>query len=83
MAHDRDPIDAATTAERQRYLFEIQLRVLRAPLAIRDKDEARSFFAQLRQKALDLNGAEWKSEAFHGLERDIDGMLAARSGAAV
>lgn len=78
-----DPIDAATTAERQRYLFEIQLRVLRAPLAIGDKDEARSFFAQLRQKSLDLNGAEWESEAFHGLERDIDGMLAARSGAAV
>lgn len=77
-----DPVDAATPAERQRYLFEIMLRVLRSPLAIGTKDEARGFFAQLRQKCLDLNGAEWGSDSFHGLERDIDGMLAARTGAA-
>jgi V/A-type H+-transporting ATPase subunit A len=75
-----DPVDAATTAERQRYVFDILLRVLRARVAARRKDEARTFFAQLRQKFLDLNGAELDSEDFRRLEKEIDAMVA---GAAV
>ncbi len=77
-----DPVDAATTAERQRYVFDVLLRVLRAPLAMRRKEEARTFFAQLRQKFLDFNGAEWDSEEFRGLEREIDAMVCAAAGAA-
>jgi V/A-type H+/Na+-transporting ATPase subunit A len=77
-----DPVDAATAAERQRYVFDLLLRVLRARLAMRRKDEARTFFAQLRQKFLDLNGAELDSADFKRLEQEIDGMLAAASASA-
>ncbi len=77
-----DPVDAATAAERQRYVFGILLRVLRAPLALKGKDEARTFFAQLRQRFLDLNGAEWESDDFRRLEKEIDGMVASRGVAA-
>jgi len=74
-----DPVDAATTSERQRYVFDILLGVLRARLAIRRKEEARSFFAQLRQKFLDLNGAEWDSEDFRRLEKEIASMVASQT----
>ncbi len=77
-----DPVDAATAADRQRYVFGILLRVLRAPIALKGKDEARTFFAQLRQRFLDLNGAEWESDDFRRLEKEIDGMVASRGVAA-
>jgi V/A-type H+/Na+-transporting ATPase subunit A len=72
-----DPVDAATNAERQRYVFDLLLRVLHAPLAMRRKEEARTFFAQLRQKFLDLNGAELDSAEFKRLQSEIDAMVAA------
>jgi V/A-type H+-transporting ATPase subunit A len=77
-----DPVDAATSADRQRYVFGILMRVLRAPLAQRRKDDARTFFAQLRQRFLDLNGAEWESDDFRRLEQEIDAMVASRGVAA-
>jgi V/A-type H+-transporting ATPase subunit A len=58
------------------------MRVLRAPLAQRRKDDARTFFAQLRQRFLDLNGAEWESDDFRRLEQEIDAMVASRGVAA-
>jgi V/A-type H+-transporting ATPase subunit A len=72
-----DPVDASTTAERQRYIFDILLRVLGTRLTVRRKDEARSFFAQLRQRFLDLNGAEWDTDSFRQLEKGIDAAIAA------
>jgi V/A-type H+-transporting ATPase subunit A len=70
-----DPVDAATPAERQSYVFQVLLKILKTQFALRRKDEARSFFAQLRQKFLDLNGAEWDSNEFRQLEKEIDEMV--------
>jgi V/A-type H+-transporting ATPase subunit A len=66
-----DPVDAATTAERQRYVFDALLKILITDYEINDNAEARSFMNQLRQKFLDWNGAEWKSEDFFRIEKEL------------
>ena len=44
-----------------------------------DKNEARTWFNRLRQKFLDFNGSEWKSERFAGFEKEIDAAVSERS----
>jgi V/A-type H+-transporting ATPase subunit A len=66
-----DPVDAATSAERQRYVFDILLQILMTDYKIENNDDARSFVNQLRQKVLDWNGAEWKSENFFKIEKEL------------
>ena len=66
-----DPVDNAVSRERQNHTFDLMLRILQAPLDISRKEEARSFFNQLRQKFLDYNGSSWKSPEFQGLEKEI------------
>ena len=77
-----DPVDAATSAERQRYVFDLLLGILEAELDLKRKDDARSFFAQLRQRLLDLNGAEWDSDEFRRLEKEIGEMVGSKTPAA-
>ncbi len=66
-----DPVDAATPAERQRYVFDLLLEILKADFVLQEKDEARTFFNNLRQTFLDWNGAATDSEEFKKLEADI------------
>jgi V/A-type H+-transporting ATPase subunit A len=66
-----DPIDASVTVERQKYIFDILLEILGSQFAFKDKNEARSWFNRLRQRFLDYNGSEWKSERFVALEKEI------------
>ena len=66
-----DPVDAATPAERQKYVFDVILEVMKADLELADKDAARSFFNNLRQKFLDWNGMEWESNDFKSTESEI------------
>ncbi|HUV07513.1 MAG TPA: hypothetical protein VMX75_07270, partial [Spirochaetia bacterium] len=73
-----DPVDASTSAERQRYVFALILRLLMAEFNLADKAEARSFFYSLRQHFLDLNGSEWDSEAFENQEAKIEKMAASK-----
>jgi hypothetical protein len=51
------------------------LSITSARLRLRDKDTARSYFYQLRQKFLDWNGAPWESEQFKSIETDIRAMI--------
>jgi V/A-type H+-transporting ATPase subunit A len=67
-----DVVDAAVKPERQKYVFAKLLEVLASKFVFSDKNEARSWFNRLRQKFLDYNGSEWKSERFEGLEMDIE-----------
>jgi len=73
-----DPVDAAVGPERQRHLFSILYRILTASFTMKSKDEARSYFNQLRQRFLDYNGEEWKSEGFMRIEQEIERMVAER-----
>ena len=66
-----DPVDAAVGVDRQRHVFDVLLRLLIAELKFEDKNEARTYFANLRQRFLDYNGAEWDSDQFADLEKQI------------
>ena len=66
-----DAVDAAVKPERQKYVFTKLIMVLASQFKFSDKNEARSWFNRLRQKFLDYNGSEWKSERFESLEADI------------
>ncbi|MDB4349635.1 V-type ATP synthase subunit A [Omnitrophica bacterium] len=71
-----DPIDAATSAERQEYVFSKLVNdILNKELVFDDKAKARQFFYNLRQAFIDLNYAEWKSKSFAGQEEKINGLL--------
>ncbi|MCL2320065.1 MAG: V-type ATP synthase subunit A, partial [Treponema sp.] len=74
-----DAVDAAVKPERQIYVFRILLKILASLFAFSEKNEARAWFNQLRQKFLDFNGSEWKSERFGALEREIESIVAEKS----
>jgi len=71
-----DPVDAAVSPERQRYVFKLIMELLTAVLDLSTKEEARSWFNQLRQKFLDYNGSEWQCDVFKTLEEEIRNVVA-------
>jgi V/A-type H+-transporting ATPase subunit A len=74
-----DAVDAAVKPERQIYMFAKLIGVLATIFEFHDKNEARSWFNRLRQKFLDYNGSEWKSERFEKLETEIAKALSEQS----
>ncbi|GHV27903.1 V-type ATP synthase alpha chain [Spirochaetia bacterium] len=74
-----DAVDASVSPERQKYSFNLLLKIMATRFAFPDKNEARSWFNRLRQKFLDYNGSEWQSERFKGFEKDIETTLAEQS----
>jgi len=74
-----DAVDAAVSPERQAYVFALILEILGASFSFKDKDEARIWFNKLRQKFLDFNGTEWKSERFASAEKDLRATFAERA----
>ncbi len=75
-----DEIDAAVSVERQKYTFANVVKVLGSDFDLHDKDTARNFFNQLRQKFIDWNYSEWKSEKFNTVEKDIKEYYAGAKG---
>lgn len=73
-----DPVDAAVSTERQRHVFRLLFSVLVSRFDFGNKETARVFFNQLRQKFLDYNGAEWKGAEFERLESEINALLKTR-----
>jgi len=73
-----DPVDAAVTPERQIWVFRLILQILGSELDLHDKEDARKWFNQLRQKFLDYNGAEWQSDGFNRLEKELVEMISAK-----
>ncbi|MDR2516250.1 MAG: V-type ATP synthase subunit A [Spirochaetaceae bacterium] len=74
-----DAVDAAVSPERQIYTFQILLKIMASVFSFGDKDEARAWFNQLRQKFLDYNGSEWQSDRFRGFENEIKTTVAERA----
>lgn len=71
-----DPVDAATIAERQEYVFsKIVKDILKRDFSFSDKEEARHFFYKARQLFIDLNYREWRSPGFAEQEKRIDELL--------
>jgi V/A-type H+-transporting ATPase subunit A len=77
-----DEIDAAADVERQTYVFKKLLTVLGSGFALETKDDARSFFNQMRQKFLDWNYSKWQGSEFKQAEADIDALYGGKSGKA-
>lgn len=67
-----DLVDANCGTARQRYVIDKLILVLGSDYALSNQDEARSFFNHLRQKLIDWNYSEFKSEAFGRIEAEID-----------
>jgi V/A-type H+-transporting ATPase subunit A len=69
------PEDAATGADRQRYVFGRIHRILGTKMTFAGKDDARRFFQQLAQVTRDWNRSAMASDAFRATEARIDKML--------
>ena len=67
-----DPVDAAVNIERQRRMFSKMYGVLKSRFSFESKDDARTWFNQIRLKFLDYNGTEWQNERFLELEDEIE-----------
>ena len=70
-----DPVDGASSAERQRHVFARIARILGAEFEFADKDAARSFFHTLTQFTKDWNRADMQSDEFAAVEARLDALL--------
>jgi len=59
-----DPVDAAVSPERQKTMFTLIIRILGSRLEFSNKEEARSWFYELRQLFIDLNGTAQDSDLY-------------------
>ncbi|MDD4954133.1 MAG: V-type ATP synthase subunit A [Candidatus Omnitrophica bacterium] len=67
-----DPVDEATDAERQIYIFTfLHDKVLEEEFYFPDKDKALHFFQRLRQAWRGWNSSVWQSDEFKGAENDV------------
>jgi V/A-type H+-transporting ATPase subunit A len=69
------PVDAATPADRQKYVFERLVRVLRRPMTFPDKEAARHFFQRLTQVTKDWNRTATGTAEFREAEAAIERMV--------
>jgi V/A-type H+-transporting ATPase subunit A len=73
-----DETDSAASVERQTYVCTYLIRVLGAKLDLRQKDEARDWFNQLRQKCIDWNYTLWMTDPFKVIEKELNETLSAK-----
>jgi len=67
--------DEFTPADRQKYVFEAVLSVLKGDFQFDDKDQARRFFLTLRQKFITWNSTVFQSADFKRVEKEWQDML--------
>ncbi len=75
-----DSVEANCGVLRQRYVIDKLLRILGSDYSLVDREEARNYFNRMRQKFIDWNYTEFKSEAFCSAEAEIDALYAEKSG---
>ncbi len=73
-----DPIDGSVSIDRQKYIFNVINQILKGKFSLSTKQEARSFFHQLRQTFLDWNSSEWGSDAFTQIEESLSTKVKAK-----
>ena len=75
-----DEIDGASSAERQKYMFDRVIRVLNTEFLFDgDKDAARRYFLELRQLFVDANYLAIDSAEFKLQEEEIEKKIAERA----
>ncbi len=70
-----DKVDAATSLDRQKYVFSKVSSILDKEFVFERKELARKIFYQLRQLLIDWNYKEWESDDFKSQEKAIDDFL--------
>ncbi|MCQ2596256.1 MAG: V-type ATP synthase subunit A [Treponema sp.] len=75
-----DEVDAACSVERQQYLFNKVVQVLGSDYELKDKDEARNYFNDMRQMFIDWNYTKWNSKEFKATEKSIEEHYASKKG---
>ncbi len=71
-----DPVDGASSIERQRHVFARVALIMAAETDFPDKDTARAFFQTLTQVTKDWNRAPMESAEFGAVEARLERMLA-------
>ena len=66
-----DAVDGATSRERQIYIFDKVVSVLKTVFSFEEKEEARRYFLELRLIFTDLNYAAFGDEKFRELEEAL------------
>ena len=75
-----DKVDAAAEVERQKYVYKLLLKVLGSDFDLETKDEARTYFNQLRQSFIDWNYSVWASDEFKKNEAKIEKLYSEKNG---
>ncbi|MFH1772597.1 MAG: V-type ATP synthase subunit A [Candidatus Omnitrophota bacterium] len=70
-----DSVDAATTPERQKHVFDTVSGILDADFVFDKKEQARDFFYELRQLFVDWNYKPWDSEEFRNQQKAVEDFL--------
>jgi len=77
-----DRVDAATSAERQQFVFDKILEIVDLAFNFADKDQARSTLVRAQDLFRNWNYAAWQSDEFKKALADVDAFLANRGGTA-
>ncbi len=75
-----DLVDANCGKKRQRYVIDKLVSILGSSYSVEDKEEARSFFNNMRQKFIDWNYMEFDNEEFKKIEAEIDKLYCKANG---
>ncbi|MFA5287217.1 MAG: V-type ATP synthase subunit A [Candidatus Omnitrophota bacterium] len=70
-----DPVDEATSQERQVYIYSFIYNILESDFNLADKENALHFFQQLRQLMRTWNSSQWNTGEFKRLEEEISLLL--------
>ncbi len=70
-----DEVDASVPIERQEFMFSFIMKVITSKFNFENKKDVRDWFALLRLKTLDLNGAYWNSDEFNSLYSELSEIL--------
>ncbi len=70
-----DEVDAASSEERQKYVFDVVERVLETEFILEEKEQAREFFNKLRQSFIDWNYIKMDSTEFKSQEGAIEKLI--------
>jgi len=66
-----DEVDAASSPERQKYVFDVVYDILKRDYNFKDKNQARDFFYKLRQSFIDWNYIKMDTDEFNKQEKSI------------
>jgi V/A-type H+-transporting ATPase subunit A len=70
-----DEVDCFCSEERQNHVFELLRGIANTTMKFKNKEEARRYFASLRQKFLDCNFAKWESDEYKKNEAELLAMV--------